>query len=202
MSRRINRDDIDKFHDCKLYIPARTIYMGSESVDSDNESGTDAMMAERFVKNMLILETASGEPITVIMNNIGGEEPHGMAIYDAIRSSRCHVTIKVYGQAYSMGSIILQAADHRVMSLHAKQMAHYGTLSVEGHAKTVQKTIQDSEKMDNWMERMYLARIQEKNPNYTREQLKAILDHDTYLTAKESVAMGLADEVLKEKDRK
>jgi ATP-dependent Clp protease, protease subunit len=199
MSRRINRDEIDRFHDYKLYVPARTIYMGSEACVDEQESGVDALMAERFLKNLLILDTTSGDPITVIMNNVGGEEAHGMAIYDAIKNSRCKITIKVFGMAYSMGSIILQAADKRLMAPNAKQMAHYGSLAMSGHTKTVQKTIKDSEKMDKWMERMYLARIREKNSSYTLEALEKLLDHDTYLTAKESVAMGLADKILSEK---
>jgi ATP-dependent Clp protease protease subunit len=203
MSRRINRDDIDKLHEFNLFIPARLIWVGSETQndDMDIESGTDAFMAERLIKNLLILDNASSEPITILMNNVGGEETHGMAIYDAIRCCRCDVTIKVFGQAYSMGSIILQAADHRIMAPNAKQMAHYGTLSLEGHAKTVEKTMKDSAKMNKWMERMYLERIQVKNPDYTMEQLQSLLDHDTFLTAKESVAMGLADEVLTEHAR-
>lgn len=199
MSRRVNRDEIDRFHEYKLYVPARTIYMGSESCTEDSESGVDALMAERFLKNLLILDTTSGDPITVIMNNVGGEESHGLAIYDAIKSSRCKITVKVFGQASSMGSVILQAADKRLMAPNAKQMIHYGSLTLSGHTKTVQKTVQDSEKMDRWMERMYLARIREKHPNYAKEALEKLLDHDTYLTAKESVAMGLADKVLSEK---
>lgn len=202
MPKRVNRDDIDKFHDYKLYLPTRTIYMGSEYSDGENESGVDALMAERFIKNIVILDAMSNDPITVIMNNIGGDESHGMAIYDAIKSCHSHVTIKVFGQAFSMGSVILQAADRRVMSTTSQQMAHYGTLSLEGHAKTVQKTLQACDKMNKWMERMYLARIQEKNPDYTKEQLKELLDHDTYLNASESIAMGLADEILSEKDKK
>ena len=38
-----------------------------------------------------------------------------MAIFDAIKICRSHVTILVYGQAESMSSIILQAADKRIM---------------------------------------------------------------------------------------
>ncbi len=202
MSKRYVKEEVDRFHDYKIYIPTRTIYVGSELADGDGESGTDALMAERLLKNITILDSASAEPITIIMNNVGGDECHGMAIYDAIRCCRSTVTIKVFGHAMSMGSIILQAADMRVMAPNSKQMIHYGTLEVSGHAKTVQKTMRDSEKMNKWMERMYLERIQEKNPDYTMEQLKVILDHDTYLTAKESVAMGLADEVLVEHARK
>jgi len=198
MSKRLNRDDIDKFHDFKLYVPTRTIYMGSETADDNNESGTDALMAERFIKNLIILDNTSNDPITVIMNNIGGDEYHGMAIYDAIRHCASEVTIKVFGHAMSMGSVILQAAHTRLMSPNSRQMIHYGTMEISGHAKTVQRVSKEYGKLDQWMERVYLERIQEKHPAYTLEQLKVILDHDTFLTAKESIAIGLADAVLPE----
>lgn len=201
MSKRLNRDDIDKFHDCSLYIPARIIFMGSEhgaQWEGDGESGTDSQMAERFIKNMLILESVSSDPITVIMDNVGGDEEHGMAIYDAIKCSKARVTIKVFGQACSMGSVILQAAWKRVMAPNAKQMIHYGSLELEGDAKNVQKIANNAAKNDKAMERIYLERIKEKNPRFKKEALHNMLIHDTYFTAKESVAMGLADSVISE----
>ena len=44
---RMNRDDIDKFHDYSIYIPHRTIYMGSEGAteDDNSEHGVDHLMA-------------------------------------------------------------------------------------------------------------------------------------------------------------
>lgn len=195
MSKRVNRDDIDKLHDYNLYIPTRTIYMGSENFD-DGESGTDGAMAARFVKNMMILDSLSSEPITIIMNNIGGDEYHGFAIYDAILLAKSKVTIKVFGHAMSMGSIILQAADKRIMAPTSRQMIHYGTWGMENHAKTTQKWAQEGLKIDKWMEKMYLDKIKEKHKDYTLETLQKLLDHDTFLTAQESVKLGLADEIL------
>jgi len=199
MSKRLNRDDIDKWHDSGIYIPTRHIYIGSEQSDDDmNESGCDYLMAERAVKNLHVLESLSKEPITILMNNVGGDEYHGFAIYDAIRLCESHVTIKVLGHAMSMGSIILQAADERLMSETSRQMIHYGTWGVHDHAKTTQKWAKEGEKIDKWMEQMYLAKMKEKNPHFTLARLQRMLDHDTFLTAKESVECGLADKVLGE----
>lgn len=194
---KFTRDDVDKFHDYSLYIPERTIFVGSEEFSTDGaESGTDGAMAERLIKNLVILEALNKNDITIIMNNIGGDEYHGLAIYDAIQACDSHVTIRVHGHAMSMGSIILQAADLRVMAPNSKQMIHYGDWSFEGHAKTGQKIAKEYEKLNVWMEEMYLKRIHEKMPNYPIRKLKRLLDHDTYLTAEESVLMGLADKVL------
>lgn len=201
MSKRVNRDDIDKFHDYSLYIPKRTIFIGSEDCDQEHgESGTDGAMAERAIKNIAILEGISSDPIKIIMNNIGGDEYHGFAIYDAIKACESFVTIQIFGHAMSMGSIILQAADERIMAPTSRQMIHYGTWGIHDHAKTSQKWAKEGEKIDHWMEQMYLERIREKHPKYPLSKLKALLDHDTFLTAQESVDLGLADKVLSDKE--
>ena len=199
MSKRLNRDDIDKWHDSGLYIPTRHIYIGSAHSDGDmSEGGCDYLMAERAVKNLHLLESLNKEPITILMNNIGGDEYHGFAIYDAIKLCESHVTIRVFGHAMSMGSIILQAADSREMAPTSRQMIHYGTWGIVDHAKTTQKWAKEGEKIDKWMEQMYLAKMKEKNPHFTLARLQRMLDHDTFLTAKESVEYGLADKVIGE----
>lgn len=203
MSKRVNRDDIDKFHDYSLYVPKRIVYMGSEHVADDDfaESGVEATMAERQIKNLTILDMASDEPITIIMNNVGGDVNHGLAIFDAIKACRSHVTIQVFGHAMSMGSIILQAADERIMSPNSSQMIHYGSVGIDKEAKTAYKFIDEMKRIDKWMEQMYLEKIKEKQPHFTLARLRTMLNNDTYLTAEKSVELGLADKVLGEEEK-
>ena len=199
MSKRFVKDEIDRFHDYSIYIPNRTIFIGSEENSLEHgESGTDGAMAERACKNIHILESLSQEPITILMNNVGGDEYHGFAIYDSIKACKSHVTIKVMGHAMSMGSIILQAADERVMAPTSRQMIHYGTWSFCGHAKTAEKIAEEGKKINTWMENMYLDKIKVKQHEFSLARLKKMLDHDTFLTARESVNLGLADKILGE----
>lgn len=185
------------FHETGLSLPTRTIYMGSEWVDTDGgEGGTDAKMAERFIKNMHTLEQVDGKPITVIMNNLGGDEYHGCAMYDTILQSPCKVSIVVRGHAMSMGSIILQAASgDRVMGPSATQMIHYGTWGAVGHAKDVQKHARESLRWDLWMEDLYLRRIRQKHPKFPLARLRRLLRFDTYLSPEQSIKLGLADAI-------
>lgn len=185
------------FHERGLSLPTRTIYMGSEVADDGlgSESGCDAKMAERFIKNLHMLEAMSHDAISVLMDNVGGDEYHGMAIYDAIRLSPCKISILVRGHAMSMGSVILQAADRRIMSPLSTQMVHYGTWGFEGHAKNAQQWAAESRRLDDWLERMYLDRMQQVNPHVTLDRLRELLRFDTFLTAEESIKLGLADEI-------
>jgi ATP-dependent protease ClpP protease subunit len=95
-----------------------------------------------------------------------------------------------------MGSIILQAADERVMAPQASQMIHYGAMGIYKEQKTVYKHVEEAKRIDRWMEDMYLDKINEKHPEFSRQRLQKLLTNDTFLTAEESVALGLADKVL------
>jgi ATP-dependent Clp protease protease subunit len=197
---RINRDDVDKLYDYDIYIPTRTIYMGSADADIQHgESGTDAAMAERMIKALHILDSQAptgDKPITIIMNNPGGDEYHGMAIFDAIKACKNHVSVHVYGHAMSMGSIILQAADERIVTPNSRVMIHYGTWGITDHPRNVYKWAEEGKRFDNWMENIYLEKIKQKHPNYTLKKVQELCMFDTFLTAKEAVELGLADKIL------
>ena len=191
MSTRRLIDDVEVFFDHGLYLPTRTIYMGEED-------GTDYVMAERVIKRLHVLDAKQDAPIAILMNNDGGDEYHGQAIYDAILTCKNHVTITAFGHAMSMGSIILQAADERIMAPNAHMMIHYGTWEPpkESHPKVLTSWAEEGEKFDKWMVDLYLAKIKEKRPRYQRATLDKLLDFDTFLTAQETVDLGLADRLV------
>ncbi len=195
---RLVRDDIDKFFDYGFYPSTRTLYIGSAERagdDDDDGTGTDFLMAERAIKALHILDAQSDKPITVILNNTGGDEYHGMAIYDAIRACRSHVTIKVMGSAMSMGSIILQAGDARILAPNSRIMIHYGSWGTSDHPQITYRWAEEGKRLDKLMEDLYLAKINEKQPGFARSRLKKLLNFDTILSPAEAVALGLADSI-------
>jgi len=200
MARKITHDDVDKFFEYGIHIPTRTIYAGSTAVvdGTDQETGTDYQMAEYLTKGLWILDHAApagDQPIKVVMNNLGGDEFHMFAMFDAIKRCLNHVTVLGTGYVMSAGSLIFQAADDRVLSPNAYMMIHYGTWGIHDHPKITRAWTKAGEKMDQKIARMYLERIQEKLPHYTYEQVDKLLDFDTILTAQEAVDLGLADRI-------
>lgn len=203
--KRFKTDDIDKFFDYGINMPSRTIYLGSGSFDSDgNESGVDGFLAERTIKSLHLLDNsdaqsdAGNKPITIICNCVGGDEVHGMGIYDAIKACKNYVEVRVFGYAMSMGSVIIQAADKIVIAPSARMMIHYGTSSFSGHAPTGHKWDEESKKLDRWMEKIYLEKIKASpgNKSFPLKKLKEWLMADTFFSAEEAVKIGLADEIL------
>jgi ATP-dependent protease ClpP protease subunit len=201
-SNKIPADDVDKFFDYGVFVPSRTLYIGSYASDWEGaEMGVNHAMAERAIKGLHVLERLApmskeaNDDINIIMNNPGGEWYHGMAIFDAILGCDSHVTIRATGHAMSMGSIILQAADERVMTPNAKFMIHYGTSGFNNHTKIVQQWAKEDKKVCAQMEQIYMEKITQKHPNFTLKKLRAMLNFDTILTAQETVDLGLADRV-------
>ena len=89
--------------------------------------------------NIRILDKISRDPIIIHMHSVGGSWNDGMAIFDAIQLAKSYVTIISYGQAESMSSVILQAADKRVMMPNSYFMCHFGSSGYSGNYLDVQK---------------------------------------------------------------
>lgn len=184
------------FHEQGVCLRTRTVIIDG---DEDTELFEVTMKsARRDIKNLQILDSlspAGDRPITVLLNCNGGDVISSMAIYDAISSCVNKVIIKAH-TAMSMGSIILQAGDERLLFPHATVMIHNGEVSRAGSVKTVENWQKYDKQMDKVHEDIYLEKIKQKKPRFTREQLQKLLEHDTILSADEAVALGLADGII------
>jgi ATP-dependent Clp protease, protease subunit len=85
--------------------------------------------ARLFIEKLRELASDGRKPITVYINSAGGNVTDGLAIHDVIRhvvSNGIEVTIVVQGMAYSMGSVVLQAASEgkRLAYPHSWIMIH------------------------------------------------------------------------------
>jgi ATP-dependent protease ClpP protease subunit len=176
MKSKDNKEISSAWFDVNFDIETRTVYVGSVNASSEmEESGVDNFMAESVIKAIHVLQNISDEPITFIMNNPGGSWYHGMAIYDAIRSTPCVTIMIVYGHAMSMGSIILQAADYRIMMPNAKMMIHYGYEGFFGHAKTNQKWADEGKKIGYQMENIYLESMIAHDQEMGKETMESLI---------------------------
>jgi len=67
------------------------------------------------------------EPITININSPGGSVIDGYALFDTIvrlRRGGIHVTTHAKGMAASMGAILMQSGDERVMDVNASMLIH------------------------------------------------------------------------------
>ena len=200
---------VDYAHEYDIDIEKRDIFLfGREDYahwESDlGEPGVEWTMANRFIKNIRILQSISSDPILIHMKTCGGDWIEGMAIYQAIKSCPTHVTILNYTHARSMSSLILQAADWRAMLPYSEFMYHDGTMSTDG---TVKQYFTEAEQLKISHEQMmdiYLDSAEDA-PEFegkSRTQIKKFLRHqmdkkeEVYLNAKQTVNHGFADTVF------
>jgi len=160
-------ENTDRFLEYGLDVANRTIDASSLDVDDQEggEAGVDHRMSTRILRGLHILDNLAPEgehPILLLLNTQGGDMHHGMAIYDAIRSCRNSVTVRVFGRAWSMGSIILQAGSQREMSPSSSLLLHYGQSSNSDHALTMQHYVAASSRWHRYfLEDIYIAKFLE-----------------------------------------
>jgi ATP-dependent Clp protease, protease subunit len=181
MARRPGTEPIDCLFANGLWTPGRTLTIGN--IDKD----------EYFkVRKGLLVLSGSTEDITIILNSGGGSFVDGMGIFDAISHiSNIHITIRVEGEASSMGSVILQAADHRVATRNAVFMLHDGSDSYgDGTCRDFERAAAFSKRGRETMYEIFANRTGKSVAYYRR-----LLAHDWYLSADEALKEGLIDEI-------
>lgn len=203
---KVSKDHVDKWFDYDIDLDNRTIWIGSIEHEDDDESGVNAALSEQVIKGLHLLERADPEgnkPITVFINTPGGSEFEGLAIYDALKSCKSHVTGIVYSKAWSMGSYILQACDERIMAPSSSIMIHEGTLDLppNEHPRIVKAWFKHYfDVIEPRLDNILLERIREKQPDFQLKKLKEYLKFDTIFTPEQSIELGLADKILDEDD--
>lgn len=201
---------ISQIHDYDLDYQSREIYLvGREdyltAMDEGNvEPGVDFAMANRFIKNLNLLQNSSSDPILLNLKSCGGDWLEGIAIYQAILACPCHVTILNYASARSMSSIIFLAGDKRVMMPYSQYMFHMGTEGFEGTGTQYETEYEQFQLTKRQMLDIYVEKLRESEPfrgesdGKIRQWLtrKMRAKEEVYLTAEEAVEYNFADEIF------
>lgn len=145
--------------------------------------------AEYFRKKLA--EIPENGTIELHINSYGGSVKEGVAIYNQLKQKKCkEIVAYVDGFAYSIASIIMQAADRRIMGLGTSLLIHNMWMYVAGNAEELRKAADDLDVLMESNRQIYLERV-----NITEEELIEMLNNETYLTPDQAVEMGFADEV-------
>lgn len=191
MSSKLN-DQVQNLHDYGINLSTKTTWIEGE-IDKD--------AANRLSKNLAMLDAIqNGKTITIRMSSEGGCVTQGLRMYNLIKRCKSYVRIIVEGCAESMATIILQAADERVILPDAHLMVHIGSESYpEDHPENIERWKEKSLQDEKRCQDIYLGKIKEKKKRFTRNQLKELLRFDTIMTAKEAIDYGLIDRIEDEK---
>lgn len=172
-------------------IISRSIYIGRASSSQNGEEiGPDALA--RLLQALITLERKSSSPVTIYLNTEGGCLWNVLGMYDIIKASSLSVTIVGVGRIWSCGSILMQAADYRMMTPHSIMLIHGGDISVSGHPLQGRAWIDAEKEATDVVAEMYAERSH-KNANYFKRVMNRA--QDTIYTAQEALELGLIDEI-------
>jgi ATP-dependent Clp protease, protease subunit len=160
----------------------------------DIEKDTARLCIERLRE----LANESNRPITVYINSAGGNVTDGLAIHDSIRhiiSRGIEVTIVVQGMAYSMGSIVLQAASdkRRLAFPHSWIMIHEPAKWAGWQSTTA--AAQHLERLKQMQDQIYKI-LSSRSGKPLRQIIKDTKRTDFYLDAQKAYDYGLIDQVV------
>lgn len=139
------------------------------------------------------IQDVKAEKIHVHINSGGGSAFDGVAICNMLKQHSAEIIVHVDGWAASAASVIAMAGDRIIMPSNTMMMIHQASTIEYGNADLFEKTARDLRKIDSALAASYKNRFVG-----TEEELRQLLKDETWLTADEAVALGLADEVADE----
>ena len=143
---------------------------------------------------MAQLSEISGD-VTVRISSGGGDVYEGIDIMQTLKNHDGEVTVIVESLAASAASFIaVGGADRVLMRESSELMIHRAWTFTDGNADDVRKTLEDLERQDNKLARIYAG----KAGGEIQDWLDA-MSAETWYTAEEAVAAGLADGIVAEK---
>ena len=128
--------------------------------------------------------------IAVRINSPGGSVTTAQAICSMLQRHKAKVTVYVDGIAASAASMVAMAGDEIIMPEHSMMMIHSPLVYLGScNAAEMRKMADTLEKVQNSMIGLY------KRSGQSEEEIRNLLEAETWLTAREAVDLGFADKV-------
>lgn len=142
-----------------------------------------------------------GAAMTIVFNSPGGDVLDGLALYDHLfwlRSQGHHITTIALGMAASMGGVLLQAGNERIISPNSWILIHEVSTGVRGKISEVEDDVKLTERLQK-----QILDILSSRAKFSRKQIQTRWKRrDWWLDAKEAIKYGFADRLLGEQEEK
>lgn len=163
----------------------RIIFLGEEV----NEHTANVVVAQ-------LLHLANEDPtkdIQLYINSPGGSVYDGLAIYDTMQFIKADVQTIGIGLQASMGAFLLSSGTKgkRMVLPNSRVMIHQPSSGTQGKVTDQEITLREALHLKET-----LAGIMAKNTGQKVDKVKADMERDFWMSAKEAVAYGVVDEVI------
>ena len=169
----------------------------NKSIDIDIYGDIGGWYYENTIESLSeqIKEMSDINEINVYINSYGGELSEGLAIYNALKQHKATVNTYCMGFACSSASLIFMSGDNRYMSSSSMLMIHNAISSCYGNSEDMRAMAETLDKMNSAIRNLYLDNI-----NISIDDLKTLLDNETFLTCDECINYGFATDTFNDEN--
>ena len=170
------------------FLKTRTILLTGE-VDKD--------LSEKVIRHLLLLESISLEPITILIDSPGGDVYAGFSIFDMIRFIKAPVHIVGMGLVASAAALILLAVskERRHGLPNSSYLIHQPLSGIQGVATEIEIHARELEKTKE-----RLNEIIAEATGQSMERVSRDTDRDYWMNAREASVYGLIEKIIMKRD--
>ena len=150
-------------------------------------------LAERVVRQLLLLEEEGDEPVKVFIDSPGGDADAGYAILDMIRFIKPDVYTIGMGLVASAGALILLASpkDRRIGLPNSHYLIHQPLSGMRGVATDIEIHAREIDRM-----RERINKLISEETGQDLEKVQKDTDRDFWMNADEAKDYGLIDRIV------
>jgi len=150
--------------------------------------------ASQVITQLLYLKNISKDPITMFVKGPGGSIYDGLGIYDMmenVKASGVIIKTRGIGIAASMQSFLLSAGSpgERKVFPNCTIMIHQPSMGAVGQVTEVEIAYKEGQRLKDRLTDLYIQ-------HGADPKVRELMDRDKWLTAQESLELGLIDGIL------
>ena len=172
----------------KEFLKTRTILLSGE---------INKPLAERVIRQVLLLEQQEDEPIKVFIDSPGGDADAGFAILDMMRFVKPEIKMIGMGLVASAGAIILLAAskENRYALPNSRYLIHQPMAGFRGVGTEIEI---HAKEIDLMKKKMNILISDETGKPFS--EVEKHTDRDYWMGAEEALEYGLVGHIIKDRD--
>jgi len=155
-------------------------------------------LAERVVRQLLLLEAKNSDPIKIMIDSPGGDVDAGYAIFDMARFVKPEVWMVGMGLVASAGALILLAApkERRVAFPNSHYLIHQPLSGLRGVATDIEIHARELEKTRDKLNKLIATET-----GQPLERVVKDTDRDYWMSAEDSMAYGLVSRIVSTREQ-
>ncbi len=158
----------------------------------------DDHLSNIIIAQMLFLESEDPEKdINLYINSPGGHVTAGMAVYDTMQYVKCPVSTLCFGQAASMGALLLAAgAEGKRFALpQSRILLHQPMGGFHGQATDIDIHAKEIIRMREELEKILVHHTKQ-----TQDKIHEDTERDFFMSGEEARQYGVIDKVIRKRE--